>query len=397
MAKQTINVYLLGLEFNIKNKGCEALGYSFAYILQQVADTIPVSINYYAYVYENSSEPNIPNSEKKINLIKYNYKSMAFWSTLRKNFKSADLIVDFTGGDSFSDIYGLKRYFIGSFIKLLAIHSKTPFLLGPQTYGPFKNVYAKLLAKKILKKSDYVYARDALSTEYVESLCSRKIITSTDVAFSLPYSKMESPTDKIKVGFNPSGLLWNGGYTSNNQFGLSVNYQDYCKELLSYLDKAGKYVVYLIPHVGDTPSSLKHVENDANACEDLHNLFPSSTIPVYDALTPMDAKKYISGMDVFIGARMHATVAAFSSGVATIPFSYSRKFEGLYSNVSYKCCINARELSTQEAIEKTIEYINNYQQLKKEVLSSQEVVHKYQDDFKSDMTNLLRSIINKSK
>ena len=35
-------------------------------------------------------------------------------------------------------------------------------------------------------------------------------------------------------------------------------------------------------------------------------------------------------MNFFIGSRMHATIAAFSSNVPVFPLAYSRKFNGLF-------------------------------------------------------------------
>ena len=52
----------------------------------------------------------------------------------------ADLIADITGGDSFSDIYGMKRFARGYLIKRLCQIGGRPFIMLPQTYGPFKNV-----------------------------------------------------------------------------------------------------------------------------------------------------------------------------------------------------------------------------------------------------------------
>lgn len=62
-------------------------------------------------------------------------------------------------------------------------------------------------------------------------------------------------------------------------------------------------------------------------------------------------------MDLLIAARMHASIAAYSSGVPVIPFAYSRKFEGVYNDLKYPYIINGRELSTEEAVLKTINYI----------------------------------------
>ena len=37
-------------------------------------------------------------------------------------------------------------------------------------------------------------------------------------------------------------------------------------------------------------------------------------------------------MDFFMGARMHSTIAAFSSEVPVFPMAYSRKFNGLFTD-----------------------------------------------------------------
>ena len=55
---------------------------------------------------------------------------------------------------------------------------------------------------------------------------------------------------------------------------------------------------------------------------------------------------------------MHATIAAFSAGVADIPFSYSRKFEGLYDSLGYPYVIHGCTDTTVQAINKTIEWIS---------------------------------------
>ena len=67
----------------------------------------------------------------------------------------------------------------------------------------------------------------------------------------------------------------------------------------------------------------------------------------------MEAKSYISRMDVLIGSRMHATIASFTSGVPTIPVAYSRKFAGFFGNLDYPVLVDLAEMGTQPAIEAT--------------------------------------------
>lgn len=52
--------------------------------------------------------------------------------------------------------------------------------------------------------------------------------------------------------------------------------------------------------------------------------FPECIFP-NDFITALDVKNYICNMDILIAPRMHASIAAFSSGVPVLPFAYSRK------------------------------------------------------------------------
>ena len=69
-------------------------------------------------------------------------------------------------------------------------------------------------------------------------------------------------------------------------------------------------------------------------------------------------------MDVFLGSRMHSTIGAISSGVATIPLSYAYKFEALYSHIDYPYVINARTVTTDEALNMVKQWMNESDNLK---------------------------------
>ena len=364
-----MKVALLGLEFENSNMGCQALSYSFTHLFSEAARSLNVEVEYHAILFEKLNDDICTKVNAAITGTVIRYKSRSFWKHIRKLFRECDLIVDFTGGDSFADIYGSKRLFLGSLLKIAAIRSKTPFMLGPQTYGPFTHSYNRLLAGWIIKRSRWVFSRDTDSIQLIHSLARTEPISYTDVAFSLPYHKALLPENgKIKVGMNVSGFLWNNGY-SNAKMLLGVNYPAYCEAVLDHLTQDGKYEIYLIPHVG-FPGD-RGSESDFAVSSKLHEKFPE-TILINEYATPMDLKNYISAMDVFTGARMHATIAAFSSGVATIPFSYSKKFEGLFGALGYNRIIHAKDCSTESAIADTLKMITEYRSLTGEVNSGLE-------------------------
>ena len=366
-----MKVVLLGVEFHSGNRGCGALAYSICEILKRVCDKKkePLGITAVQFI----TTPVYLWGNMEINCIKNEPKKIQFWKKCQNEFKSSDLILDFSMGDSFADIYGSKRFFLASMLKQMAIHSGTKFIMAPQTIGPFSKTITKLWAKHILKNCDECFVRDTLSQEYMYSLCGRKALLTTDVAFSLPYTRVqiEKKSDIIRVGFNPSGLLWMKKTEFCSDKFVRVAYQEYVDRLMRAWSNEDNIEVHLITHVfSDDGSGL---EDDMRACMEIHKKYPKTVIE-RGVDTPMEIKSLISTMDVFIGARMHATIAAFSSGVATIPFSYSRKFEGLYHDLGYHYLISGTAMGTDEAVEKTLEWTKEYTKLKDAVKECQKVI-----------------------
>ncbi|MCQ2523606.1 MAG: polysaccharide pyruvyl transferase family protein [Lachnospiraceae bacterium] len=358
-----LKIALFGLNFNSGNLGCAALSYSFFDLLLNEAQRLETKLEVTFYDSVKSSLnglPTIGNDFVDAKIFKYDKHNI---TALYKSIKTQDIVFDFTAGDSFSDYYGLSRFVKRTFNKTLVLFNKKTFILGPQTYGPFDSFVAKKWASFVIRHADRVFARDGKSLERAAKVSKRKDIKLvTDVAFLLPYKKEDyeklcERNGKINIGFNFSGLLYSGGYTKDNQFGLTVDYAKYCEDIVKYFeDKTDRYNLWIVPHVCSKKEG--NPDNDLIPTKVLSEKYPYVKVaPLFSS--PMDAKSFIANMDVFSGARMHATIAAFSSKVATIPFSYSVKFEGLYGELNYDCCIHGKEETTQEAVKRTIDYVEN--------------------------------------
>lgn len=386
--KKAYKVSIIGLEIWNDNLGCVALTYSFLNILEKIGKELDATINVTAVSYADD-EYQCNEIIQSFDVIRVHPKKISFWNKIKQNFKDADIIFDFTLGDSFSDIYGNGRYIKTNLLKAMGERYNSRFVLGPQTYGPYSKEWAKKWAEKIIERAFKVYSRDKQSAEIIKRMCGREINVVTDVAFALPYTPKDlGPTDKTRIAFNPSGLLWRGGYTGDNQFGLTADYQDYCKKVIEKLSNDQHYEVYLLTHVG---SRNEATENDYEICKMLHDMYPN-TIVIEGVDSPVTAKNYISSMDVLIAARMHATVAGVSSGVATIPVAYSRKFKGLYDNIGYNYVLDIKELDTKESIEQTLEWVSDYSVLKKRALASKDAVKQKLQKFTDDLINVFKEI-----
>jgi polysaccharide pyruvyl transferase WcaK-like protein len=77
----------------------------------------------------------------------------------------------------------------------------------------------------------------------------------------------------------------------------------------------------------------------------------------------VDAKSHLATADVFIGSRMHASIAAFTAGVPTIPAAYSRKFAGFFGHLGYPVLVDLAETDTETAVQQTLTFAKDHDRL----------------------------------
>ncbi len=262
-----------------------------------------------------------------------------------------DLVADITGGDSFSDIYGTRRFVQGALLKYLWLLFGIRFYFLPQTYGPFNRRWVRCAARYLLKKADRVYSRDRQGYTVIEALFPKKrevlekVKIVPDVAFVLDVSPVrDSLTDLLErhqrernviIGLNINGLLYSGGYTRNNMFSLAVDYPEMVRQIISEFLKNPKVVILLIPHV--CPSAKYEVESDLAACRQAISQFEDddkSRILLAEANYDHKSIKSVIGRShFFMGSRMHSCIAAMSQCIPTVGLAYSDKFQGVFDSI----------------------------------------------------------------
>lgn len=249
---------------------------------------------------------------------------------LRKRLGKYDAVIDTGAGDSFTDIYGLKRLAIMFYTRFVAQQSSVPVILAPQTIGPFETVVGRILARRTLRSAHSVMARDSISMEFARALGPEADCLATDVIFALeqPHAPMSASADVV---LNVSGLLWSGDAHVSKE-----KYQTLTRELIEKLLASGRSVT-LMAHVLDNPSS----DNDVAVITELSAEF-AGRVAVFIPKDLDDVRRFISGCNVVIGARMHACLNALSVGKPAIPLAYSRKFAPLLADIGWPHTLDLR-------------------------------------------------------
>ena len=77
-----------------------------------------------------------------------------------RELNDCDLVGNINGGDSFSDIYGLGRFILGTLPTVIIVLLNKKLILFPQTYGPYNAWIARIVAKWVILRSSMVLSRD---------------------------------------------------------------------------------------------------------------------------------------------------------------------------------------------------------------------------------------------
>ncbi|TDS82632.1 polysaccharide pyruvyl transferase family protein [Nesterenkonia aurantiaca] len=263
---------------------------------------------------------------------------------LKRKLRQYDLIVDSGAGDSFTDIYGLRRLAWMYNAHRLSAGLGVPVALGPQTVGPFNTRLGRAMGRSMLQNAAQVHVRDGVSATYAEDeLNVVPDAKSTDVVFALPQPTSGQHHDVL---LNVSGLLWQ----PNNHVD-SARYRSLIFGLISGLKRQGRTVT-LLSHVIENPRP----DNDAPVSRELGDEL-GLNIVIPKSLE--HARAAVGSAQLVIGSRMHACLNALSTGTPSIPLAYSRKFAPLMADIGWPHVFDLRR--DEELIEPLLETVVSMQ------------------------------------
>jgi len=284
-----------------------------------------------------------------------------------KAINEADMAVAVSGGDSFSDIYGLSRFFYVAFPPLLLTVMGKKLIFLPQTIGPLKGRLSSEIAKFLMRRADIIYSRDIEGVRETRLQLNledndAKVRFCHDMGFVVEPRRpnhidlmgiQESNlalTTRPLIGLNVSGLLLLGGYNKKNMFNLKVDYQELIDCIIKTLIEVNQANILLVPHVfGDQE------ESDSFAVfavyERLKDRYPDRLFCVRGLYDQNEIKYIIGRCDFFIGSRMHACIGALSQSIPAIGISYSQKFLGVFESIGVGDLIaDPRQLTIEETL-----------------------------------------------
>ena len=210
-----------------------------------------------------------------------------------------------------------------------------------------------------LKSFDLILARETLTEEVLVNIGCKNVKLVADGAFLMEKTELPLPegfTDNKTIGFNFSPLVAKKNPKSKQAV----------LQLIEHILRTTEYNIALVPHV------IMNGNNDVETLQEILDKFKNNqrVFMLSDALNATEYKGYIARMRFFIGARTHATIAAYSTGVPTMVLGYSVKSKGIAKDIfgEEKLVLGIEEISDSEKL------IAKFEEMKQEELMLKEIV-----------------------
>lgn len=172
-----------------------------------------------------------------------------------------------------------------------------------------------------MKRYALITPRESITTQALrEAGIVENVKQFPDPAFSLQPEEISLPETFRKghtVGINVSPMI------VRNEKVTGITIQSY-KKLIDHILSTTQDSVALIPHV------MWNYNDDRLTLQELYQGYEGNDrVLLFEDMSCMKLKYIISNCRVFIGARTHATIAAYSSLVPTLVIGYSVKARGI--------------------------------------------------------------------
>ncbi len=176
-----------------------------------------------------------------------------------------------------------------------------------------------------LQKYHTIIARESITFEALnKSVHGPEILCFPDPAFTLQKKELPLPDGFVQgntIGMNISPMI------QDNETNSGITMENY-KTLIRYIIEHTDCQVALIPHV------VWERNDDRKPIRELYEYFKDTkrVIEIADGSCE-ELKGFISRCRMFVGARTHATIAAYSGLVPTLVVGYSVKARGIARDI----------------------------------------------------------------
>lgn len=245
----------------------------------------------------------------------------------------ADVVVDLSG-DMLTDDYG-PHVALSHYHPLMLAHAlERPVFVCAQSIGPFRQT--GMLARWLLERAAAITVRDALSLGNLDDIGLQRPQPrlSSDLAFLLEPAgedrvrQLWQQAGRDPDGPAPLGVSVSSIVQQRHDGTLDPAQPDFATLMAGVMsdvsDRWDVPIVFVSHVTGPTTD-----KDDRVLSRDVASRMSGDVTVIEADLRPDEVKGLIATCRAFVGARMHANIAALSTGVPVLALSYSHKTPGI--------------------------------------------------------------------
>lgn len=330
----TGKVVVLGAEF--KNKGAEAMAKT---LIDQFDEEEVVIASYFesdlkftdefeetvqiierVQVIELLGKSVLSAARLDLSETKANLQNLTKARHLLSHIREADVVIDLNGYALTSKfgLFSMVFWFEGM---MLAKLGRTPFVMFPQSVGPFDDWRGRQLVKNLLPHCEDRYVRGSVSKEYLEEIGITDVTVKPDTAFLFEAKETEQSEDLVNEIGGPFATIVPNARLHERW----PEYTGEVVELINHVTGDHDKEVLLLPHEYKADGDF----DDRNVIEEIMSQHSGSEAQIHTVSQEFSAeelKSIVGESELLIGSRLHSTVAGTSMEVPTIALGWSRKY-----------------------------------------------------------------------
>lgn len=285
-----------------------------------------------------------------------------------KALQDSDIIIvcggGFLGGKKFDSLMHLYQIYVNTLV------GKPVYIMGT-SIEPIKNKIIKHFTDKILKKVDFVFARERITKEYLQNVLPKeKYIQIPDMAFMLDnierkFEFVEKLKNDKKILIGITVRNWNFPNVENKSKAME-NYINSIRDFMIKEFHNRKCTFVFIPQVTVSTG------DDTIIAEKIKTRLPEENKKDFiirrDDWSPSEIKSLIGNMNYFVGTRMHSNIFATSMCIPTTAIAYEKKTNGIMETVGLEnYIIEIDEITSADLYDKVEKMIKNEETIRKQL------------------------------
>lgn len=303
-----------------------------------------------------------------------------------KVLSESDIIVvcggGFLGGKKYDSLMHVFQIYVNTLFK-------KPVIIMGTSVEPMNKGIIKRYTEKVLKKVDYIYAREEITYSYLGTFLEKtKYDMIPDFAFMLrdepeENKKVKELKEKHESVLGITVRKWNFPNKENKELAMQ-NYIDSIVQTIDFFYNEKNISFVFVPQV------IVKNRNDADVAKSIKDKLKNKDALeiIEDDLSPTEIKGLISNFDMFVGTRMHSNIFATSMKVPTVAIAYEKKTNGIMKmlgledylieidNITSEKLISKIELAIKQKEEIKAKLEKQIKSIRKEIINKLEIMKK---------------------